>query len=77
MKTDNPLDKKLELWASRGRTPAKVHDAVVFASDTLELSWAAAQAIFEDRATPEAALAIYDRVRARIEEAPQEKGATS
>ena len=74
MKTENPLDKKLELWESRGRTPAHVHDVVVFVSDTLELSWAAAQAIFEDKATPEAALAIFDRVCARMAVAERAAG---
>lgn len=75
MKTDNPFDKKLEIRAAR--TPAAVHDAAVSVTDTPELCWAAAQAVFEDRATPGAALAIYDRVQARIEAAPQQKGATS
>ena len=75
MNTDNPFDKKLEVWGAR--TPDGVRDAAVFVTDTLELCWAAARAIFEDKATPEAALAIYDRVRARIEEAPRQKGATS
>jgi hypothetical protein len=28
----------------------------------MDLSWAAAQAVFEDKATPEIALAIYDRM---------------
>jgi hypothetical protein len=75
MKTDNPFDKKLEIWVTR--TPAGVHDAAVFVTETLELCWAAAQAVFEDKATPEAALAIYDRVQARMGEQSRQKGATS
>ena len=74
MKADNPFDKKLEVWGAR--TPAAVRDAAVFVTDTLELCWSAAQAVFEEKASPEAALAIYDRVRARMEEAPQEESTT-
>ena len=65
MKTNNPFDKKLEAW--KGRIPADVLEAATFATDTLELSWASAQSIFEKSATPEHALAIYDRIVARIQ----------
>src|SRR5260221_35716 len=60
MKNDNPFDKKLEIGGDR--MPAAVRDAAVFVTDTLELCWAARQSIFEDKATPEIALAVYDRV---------------
>jgi hypothetical protein len=72
MKTDNSFDRKLEAWGSR--IPDDVRDAAVFVTDTMELCWAAAQAVFEEKATPEAALAIYDRIRARMAEAPREAG---
>ncbi len=67
MKADNPFDKKLEIW--KNRIPQQVRDASVFVTDTLDLSWAAAQSIFEDKATPEIALAIYDRLVDRMDEA--------
>lgn len=72
MKTDNSFDRKLEARGSR--IPDDVRDAAVFVTDTMELCWAAAQAVFEEKATPEAALAIYDRIRARMAEAPREAG---
>ncbi len=75
MKDDNRFDKKLDIWGNR--TPAGVRDAAVFVTDSLELCWAAARAVFEDKATPEAALAIYDRVCARMEKAPREESFTS
>ena len=60
---NNPFDKKLELWKG---LPTEVRDAATFVTDTLDLSWAAAQAVFGDRATPEAALGIYDRIVDRM-----------
>jgi hypothetical protein len=72
MKTDNSFDRKLEAWGSR--IPDGVRDAAVFVTDTMELCWAAAQAVFEEKDTAEAALAIYDRIRARMAEAPREAG---
>ncbi len=74
MKTDNPFDKKLDVWGARA--PADVRDAAVFVTDTLELCWASARSVFEDKATPEAALAIYDRVCARMATVGRVKGAT-
>ncbi|MGH7239358.1 MAG: hypothetical protein ACREHG_04735 [Candidatus Saccharimonadales bacterium] len=50
MKSANPFDKKLDVW--KHDIAAGVRDAVVFVTDTLDLSWAAAQAVFEDKATP-------------------------
>ena len=65
MKTNNPFDKKLEAW--KGRIPEDVLEAATFATDTLELSWATAQSILKRTPTPEHALAIYDRIVARIQ----------
>lgn len=73
MKTDNPFDKKLDVWGDR--VPDDVRTAATFVNDTLELCWASAQAIFEDKATPEAALAIFDRVCARLATAARAEGA--
>jgi len=60
MKPDNPFEKSLEEW--KHRIPANVRDVAIYVTDTLDLCWAAAQAVFEDKATPEIALAIYDRM---------------
>ena len=65
MKRDNPFDKKLEVWKSR--IPEEVLEAATFVNDTLELSLASAQSVFEKDATHEHALAIYDRIAARIQ----------
>lgn len=56
MKTDNPFDKKLELWGDR--VPSSTRDAAVYVTDTLDLAWATAQSIFEDQAKPEHTLEI-------------------
>jgi hypothetical protein len=64
MKIDNPFDRKLKDWGND--IPQDVRDAAVYVTDTIELSWSAAQAIFEEKATPELALAIYDRITAKI-----------
>lgn len=49
--------------------PDEVADAFVYMNDTLEMCWRAAADLFEDRATPEHALAMYDRLINRIERA--------
>ena len=72
MKTDNPFDKRLDIWGDR--VPTDVRTASTFVNDTLELCWASAKSIFEDKATPEAALAIFFRVYARMADA-RAKGA--
>jgi len=64
MKTENPFDKKLDIWGSR--VSEDLRAAATFVTDTLELCWASAQAVFEDKATPETALAIFDRVTERM-----------
>lgn len=45
-----------------------VKGAAVFVTDTLDLCWVAAKSIFGEQATPEHALAIYDRMQQRLEE---------
>jgi hypothetical protein len=64
MEIDNPFDRKLETWGDQ--IPTEVRESALFVTDTLELCWASAQAIFEDRATPELALSIYDRLIERM-----------
>ena len=65
MKTDNPFDRHLE--ANKG-IPSDVRDAAVFVTDTLDVCWMSAQALFEHKASPEVALAIFDRVVVRMQE---------
>ena len=65
MRIDNPFDKKL--GAYKDTISEEVRDAAIFVTDTLDLCWASAQAVYEDKASPELALEIYDRVMERIE----------
>ena len=55
MKENNPFDRKIELQKAM---PSFNRDAAVELTDTLDLCWAAAQAVFEKKATPEHALAL-------------------
>jgi hypothetical protein len=64
MEIDNPFDRKLETWGDQ--IPTDVREAALFVTDTLELCWTSAQAVFEDKATPAMALEIYDRVVERM-----------
>ncbi len=68
MKSKNPFDAKLELLHRDPKTPEGLIDAAIYVVDTLGLAWAAAQSVFENRATPELALEIYDRIDARQRE---------
>ncbi len=61
--------------AVTGKHQAAVRDAAVFAADTLDLAWLAAQAVFEAKAKPEHALAIYDRLMNLLEQMPASEGA--
>lgn len=63
MKIDNPLDKHLAI----NRYPSHINDPVVWVADTMDIAWLAAQAVFEDKATPEAAVAIFDRIVSRMQ----------
>lgn len=55
MKIDNPLDRKLDL---NPHLPEGVREALTTVNDTLDFAWASAQAVFEEKATPEHALKI-------------------
>lgn len=50
MQANNPFDTKL---ASHHRLPEGMRVALTDVTDTLDFAWAAAQAVFEGRATPE------------------------
>lgn len=55
MKANNPFDTAITV---RKRMPATIRDAAIELTDTLDLCWAAAQAVFEKQAKPEHAIAL-------------------
>ena len=64
MKLDNPFDRRLE---AQKRIPSSVRDAAIDVTDTLDVAWAAAQAVFETKAKPEHALALLSIMLARAD----------
>jgi hypothetical protein len=70
MQTNNPLDQKLH--AQRNHIPPGVRDSVVFLADTLDLTWAASQAVFGDKAVPEHAFRILEIMLEMGSEAEEE-----
>lgn len=50
------------------RIPEDVREAITFINDTLELSWLAVKEIFGDKAIPEHAMQLYDRINQRIKD---------
>lgn len=64
MRPDNPFDKKMEIYQKM--LPAQVQADLQAVCDSLDFGWAAAQAVFEKRATPEHALAICSLMEARL-----------
>lgn len=71
MKTENPFDRHLSVGS--GQIPQHILDAAVHTTDKLHIAWISAQIIFKDKATPDVALAIYDRLDKVID---AEKAAT-
>ncbi len=61
MKQDNPLDCHLKTNGTL--IPEPVREAATFTADTLHIAWLAAQSVFEDKATPELALAVLGTIR--------------
>ncbi|MEI2772522.1 MAG: hypothetical protein ABTR54_16500 [Candidatus Competibacter sp.] len=57
MQADNPFDRALEI---RKGIPDSMRNAAIYVTDTLDLSWAAAQAVFGDQARPEHALKLLE-----------------
>ena len=74
MKIDNPLDKHLD---ANNKLPGDLRPPICDVADTLDLAWMATQAVFEDRATTELAVMVFDRLISRLQrqwsldEAPQ------
>ena len=58
------FDLALENAGKALNRPPYIVDAAVYVRDTLNLAWKAAESVFDKRATPEIALAIYDRINA-------------
>ena len=59
MKADNPLDRHLKV---NNGIDSALRNAVTQVVDVLDLAWMATQSVFEERATPELALLVYDRL---------------
>jgi hypothetical protein len=55
MEKENPFDRKLSM---QRRLPDSVRDAATETTDTLDLCWASAQAVFGSKAKPEHALVL-------------------
>ena len=64
MKIDNPFDAKLE---AQRKMPDWTRDAAIELTDTLDLCWAAARAVFEKEARPEHALTLLPLFMARAD----------
>lgn len=69
MRTDNPFDKHLDAW--RREIPARVRDAAVLVTDTLDLIWASAQACLrttrlQNSPLPFTTVSNYDRIEKHI-----------
>ena len=60
MKANNSFEKKLTAW--KGGVSEETADAAIYVTDALDLGWSAAQTIFGEDATPDIAIAIYDRM---------------
>lgn len=71
MDIDNPFDKKMDLY--KNKIPTATADALIYVVDTLDMCIAAAEALFKKAATPEHALAIYDRM-VQERERPKQTG---
>lgn len=56
MKDKNPFDRALEI----GRIPEPFRGAAVDVTDTLDLAWCSARAVFEEAATPQHAIQIAE-----------------
>ena len=59
MKSDNPFDRRM---------PEHFKDAAIELTDTLDVCWAAAQAVFDDKAKAEHAIALLPMFMARADE---------
>jgi hypothetical protein len=70
MKIKNPIDEYL---GANTALPMGVREGTVWVTDTMDLAWKIAQSVFEKKATPEIAVAIFDRLSNRIEQERETK----
>ncbi|RBO82668.1 hypothetical protein [Marinomonas aquiplantarum] len=63
MKIENAFDIHLKVNKS---IPSEIRDAAVDVNDTLNIAWLSAQSIFEDKASPEIAIEIYNLMQERL-----------
>jgi hypothetical protein len=59
------FDKALSRLDSQRHAPPRLGDAAAFVHDTLRLAQVSAKVLFGGAATPELALAVFDRICAR------------
>ena len=64
MKTVNPFDTRI----AAKKMPEHFREAAIELTDTLDVCWAAAQAVFEAKATPAHAIALLPMFMARADE---------
>ena len=64
MKTTNPFDTRIQARLM----PDHFKEAAIELTDTLDVCWAAAQAVFEDKARAEHAIALLPMFMARADE---------
>ena len=70
MKIKNPIDQYL---GANTALPMGVREGTVWVTDTMDVAWKIAQSVFDKKATPEIAVAIFDRLSARIEQERESK----
>lgn len=63
MKIENAFDTHLKVNES---IPSEIRDAAIDVNDTLNIAWLSAQSIFEDKASPEIAIEIYNLMQERL-----------
>lgn len=72
MKIENPFDTAITV---RKQMPATIRDAAIELTDTLDLCWAAARAVFEKQAKPEHAIALLPMFMQRSDAKRQQQEA--
>jgi hypothetical protein len=59
------MDQRIEDIARNMHAPRHMADATAYVHDTLKTAWVSARGLFGSHATPEHALAIFDRINDR------------
>ena len=70
MKENNPFDRKIELQKGM---PDSIKDAAIELTETLDLCWATAASVFEDKAQPEHALTLLPMLIERADAKRQQE----